>query len=343
MAEERGRKEAKNGERDLWEKVESFAKIVAAVAVSIGSILIPYIIGKTSAQSDRAKVYMQVMSEREKADTAIRQEMFKTLLTNYLGRFDDKTNAIEIEESFRKRIMFLNLLTLNFQEYLNARPLFEDVYSRLEKAEEKDKKDGKAYKKWGELQKDLFRVAKNVASSQSAMLTHSGLSRTFGLTKGEVVCIRLYSVENLAELTEKFAKQPLEDRKLKSCSDASVQNSQRMDKGSPAIDVELEEVNEAAVRVKVTPYQESFKDGTLNFVQALKPIKFEVSFFDLPYMDNTRLFDGSRFALLLSHVNTKEEAAEFNAIIFKGEFMSLRDRPFFEEMLQKLNQEGKSN
>jgi hypothetical protein len=78
-------------------------------------------------------------------------------------------------------------------------------------------------------------------------------------------------------------------------------------------------------------------------VRALKPIKFEVSFFDLPYMDNTRLFDGSRFALLLSHVNKKEEAAEINAIIFKGEFMSLRDRPFFEEMLQKLNQEGKSN
>jgi hypothetical protein len=106
--------------------------------------------------------------------------------------------------------------------------------------------------------------------------------------------------------------------------------------------VELEEVNEAAVRVKVTPYQESFRDGTLNFVQGFKPIKFHVSFFDLPYMDNTRLFDGSRFALLLSHVDKKEEAAEINAIIFKGEFMSLRDRPLFEEMLQKLSKEARS-
>jgi hypothetical protein len=150
-------------------------------------------------------------------------------------------------------------------------------------------------------------------------------------------------VENLVELTDKFEKQPLLDRKTESCSDASVQNSQRMDKGSPAIDVELEEVNETAVRVKVTPYQESFKNGTLNFVQALKPLKFEVSFFDLPYMDNTRLFDGSRFALLLSHIDKKEEVAEINAIIFKGEFMSLRDRPFFEEMLQKLNKDAKTN
>ena len=342
MAEERERKEAKNG-GDLWQKVESFAKIVAAVGVTIGSVWIPYVIGRTSEQSDRAKVYMQVMSEREKADTAIRQEMFKTLLTNYLGRFEDKKDATESEESFRKRIMFLNLLTLNFQEYLNARPLFEDVYQRLEKAEERDRKDGKAYRIWGELQKDLFRVARNAASGQAAMLTRSGLSRTFNLTKGKAVCIRLYSVENLVELTDKFEKQPLLDRKTESCSDASVQDSRRMDKGFPAIDVELEEVNESGVRVKVTPYQESFRNGTLNFVQSLKPIKFEVSFFDLPYMDNTRLVDGSRFALLLSYVDKKEQTAEINAIIFKGEFMSLRDRPFFEEMLQKLNQEGKSN
>ena len=343
MAEEREEKEAKNRKRDHWGKFESFAKIVAAVGVSIGSIWIPYIIGKTSEQSDRAKVYMQVMSEREKADTAIRQEMFKTLLANYLGRFEDKKNATENEESFRKRIVFLDLLNLNFQEYLNARPLFEDVYLRLEKAKKKEKKDSKEYETWGKLQKELIRVSKNVASSQSAMLTPSGLSRTFNLTKGKAVCIRLYPVENLVELTDKFEKQPLLDRKTESCSDASVQNSQRMDKGSPAIDVELEEVNEAAVRVKVTPYLESFKNGTLNFVQALKPIKFEVSFFDLPYMDNTRLFDGSRFALLLSHTDKKEEAAEINAIIFKGEFMSLRDRPFFEEMLQKLNKDGKNN
>jgi len=335
MTEKREEKEAKDRERDLWEKVESFAKIVAAVAVSVGSIAIPYIIGKTSEQSRRAQVYMQVMSEREKADTAIRQEMFKTLLADYLGRFEN--NATENEESFRKRIMFLDLLTLNFQEYLNARPLFEDVYLRLEKAK---KKGGKEHEAWGRLQEDLFRVAKNVASSQSAMLTQSGLSRTFNLAKGKTVCIRLYSVENLAELTDKFEKQPLLDRKTESCSEASVQNPEKMDRGSPAIDVELEELKDAAVRVKVTPYQESFRSGTLNFVQALKPLKFEVSFFDLPYMDNTRLFDGSRFALLLSHIDRKEEAAEISAIIFKGEFMSLRDRPLFEEMLQKLNKEG---
>jgi hypothetical protein len=39
----------------------------------------------------------------------------------------------------------------------------------------------------------------------------------------------------------------------------------------------------------------------------------------------------------LSHADKKEGVADFNVIIFKGEFLSLRDRPLFEEMLQKLN------
>ena len=110
----------KDRKRDLLEKFESLTKILAAIGVFVGSVWIPYIIGRTSEQSDRAKVYMQVMSEREKADTAIRQEMFKTLLANYLGRFEERKNAPEDEESFRKRIMFLDLLNLNFQEYLEA-------------------------------------------------------------------------------------------------------------------------------------------------------------------------------------------------------------------------------
>jgi len=341
MAEEREEKEARNPKRDLWGKFESFAKIAAAVGVSIGSIAIPYIIQKTSEESQRAQVFMQVMSEREKADTAIRQEMFKTLLANYLGKFDGEKNATENEESFRKRIVFLDLLNLNFQEYLNARPLFDDVYLRLE-AKKKERKGSEEYKTWGELQQDLIRVARNIASSQSGMLTHSGLSRKVYLEKGTTVCIRLYSEENLFELTEKFEKQPLEVTKVGRCSDASIQNSsQRMDKTYPAIDVELVRVTGAAVLVKMTPYQESFKNGTLNGVRALKPILIDVSYFDLPYMDNTRLFDGRRFALLLTSIHG--EGAEINAIVFKGEFMSLRDRPFFEEMLQKLNKDAKTN
>jgi hypothetical protein len=335
--EERRKKSAK---RDLWGKAESLAKILAGVGVIIGSIAIPIIIGKTSDQSHRAQVYMQVMSEREKADTAIRQEMFKTLLTNYLGRFDADKNVRETPESFRRRIMFLDLLSLNFQEYLNARPLFEDVRSRLERAKARERKGSKEYDVMGKLQEELFRVAKNVASRQSSTLALSGLNRSFDLQKGEVVCVRLHPVDNLKELSDK----PLEGTRHGSCTEgADTKGPVDIDNVLPAIDVELLEVNESDVQVKVTPNRESFSKGTFIYSRGATSVEFQASYFDTPYMDNTRLFDGSRFALLVTSIEKESNTAHFDVVIFKGDFSSLRDRPVFEEMLKKLNEGEKLN
>jgi hypothetical protein len=349
MADENDGKGDKSGKRDFLGTLESITKSLAAVGVLLGSVAIPIIIHMAADQNHRTQVYMQIMSEREKSDTAIRQEMFKTLLTNYLGVFEDKAQAKQSDESFRKRIMFLDLLNLNFQEYLNTQPLFEDVYSRLEQAKAERIKGSKELETTERLQQDLIRVARNVAASQSAMLARLGLNREFSVKKGDTVCVRLYPVEDLTEWMDKddITRGSLEEWKSGSCREgvprrariaAAVRQPQRMDKGAPAIDVEVDGVDVARARVKVTPYQESFKDGTLNFVRADKAISLEVSPFDLPYMDNMRLFDGSRFALVLSqNIDVKEEVVFFNAIIFREEFMSLRDRPFFEEMLQRLN------
>lgn len=340
MAEEpEEEKQEKSAKRDLWGKTEALAKILAGIGVTIGSIAIPIIIGKTSDQSHRAQVYMQVMSEREKADTAIRQEMFKTLLTNYLGRFDADRNVLETPESFRRRIMFLDLLSLNFQEYLNARPLFEDVRSRLERAKASERKGSKEYDAMGKLQEELFRVAKNVASRQSSTLALSGITRSFDMQKGETVCVRLHTVDNLKEL-DAGSEKPLEGTKKGSCTEGT-DTERPIDKVLPAIEVELLQVNQADVQVRVTPHRESFIKDTFVHSRRASPVEFQASYFDLPYMDNTRLFDGSRFALLLTSADKEEGTANFEVVIFRGDFSSLRDRPVFEEMLKKLNEEAK--
>ncbi|MCP9452275.1 MAG: hypothetical protein NNA23_06280 [Nitrospira sp.] len=68
-----------------------------------------------------------------------------------------------------------------------------------------------------------------------------------------------------------------------------------------------------------------------------------VSYFDLPYVDNIKLAEGNRFALVLKGIyrgSDEDESAEadIEAIRFRNDFMSLRDRPLFEEMLKKLQQ-----
>lgn len=318
--------------RDVWGRLESLSKILGGVGAIIASIGIPLVIQSTTEQSRRAQVYMQVMSEREKSDTTIRQEMFKTLLDKYLGTFNDKDQSIE---AFRKRIQFLSLLSLNFQEYLDAKPLFEDIHFRLEQAKENHKASAGTLK---ELQHDLVKVAKNVSAGQTIALSKIGINRPFQVTKGERVCIRLYTVANLSEIHPDKTTGFLERSKNGSCNDLSSVDPAAMTMGTgfPSVEVELMEVRDYAVTVRVRPYQEFFKDQVLKFVIQGAGIEFEVSYFDTPYLDNTRLFDNSRFALVLERVDREAQYADLNALIFTEEFMSLRDRPYFEEMLRKM-------
>ncbi len=96
-------------------------------------------------------------------------------------------------------------------------------------------------------------------------------------------------------------------------------------------------VDKAYATVQVGIYDDVF-DGKVLQGSVLKgSLQFDVSYFDLPYMDNTKMSDGSRFSLILRDV--AGDSVEIEAIRFRNDFMSLRDRPLFEEMLQKLEKE----
>src|SRR6266446_1944323 len=114
--------------KDFLAKTESFAKILAAFSAVISAVLIPVFLSSYTEQNRRAEMLVRTMTEREKSDTDIRQSMFQTLLNGYLvGIKEDFVKADE--DSFRRRIMFLELLTINFQEFFNTKPLFEEVYT----------------------------------------------------------------------------------------------------------------------------------------------------------------------------------------------------------------------
>jgi hypothetical protein len=58
-------------------------------------------------------------------------------------------------------------------------------------------------------------------------------------------------------------------------------------------------------------------------------------------MNNTRLIDGSRFAITLKNSDPAARMAVLKIVIFPDEFMSLRDRPYFDEILAKVREEKK--
>lgn len=61
---------------------------------------------------------------------------------------------------------------------------------------------------------------------------------------------------------------------------------------------------------------------------------FDVGFLDFPMIDNTRLANGLRCAVTLSTFTT--ESADLTTICFPAEYASLKDRPYYDEVIHKL-------
>ncbi|MEW6584516.1 MAG: hypothetical protein AB1442_02775 [Nitrospirota bacterium] len=68
-------------------------------------------------------------------------------------------------------------------------------------------------------------------------------------------------------------------------------------------------------------------------------IDFRVSFCDMPFIANTKLFNNTRFAVTLKEIGTDErgkKVARIKIIFFPDTYMSGRDRPYLDEMLEQL-------
>ena len=64
--------------------------------------------------------------------------------------------------------------------------------------------------------------------------------------------------------------------------------------------------------------------------------EFYLGWYDFPMIDNTRLANGVRCAVTLS--NFSPSMADITTVCFPGEYASLKDRPYYDEVIQKLQE-----
>ncbi|HET8563861.1 MAG TPA: hypothetical protein VFM35_08330 [Candidatus Binatia bacterium] len=345
--------------KDWWDKWESFAKTLAGVCAAAGALAIPWFINQYTEENRKSQVYVQMMTEREKSDTSIRENMFKALLDGYLQTVREDVKKEDLE-SFRKRIVFLELLAVNFQEFFNAKPLFEEVYENLVK-HRGAVKDEQTRNAWMELEKKITGVAKETASRQATTLNTIGDSFVLAMRKGEVACIRLYKKADIKDLRKRDGTHfknfedgeclPDWEKEAEVKAGTNTPTSQNQNGQKPvatkgyqqqqSIELRVTELRDASVALQVTVFADFFDRNTYVGSEPGRGFPVNVSYFDLPYMDNIKLADGNRFALVLRGIykgpDGKESAeADIEAIRFRSDFMSMRDRPLFEEMLKKL-------
>ena len=358
MAENRAGKS-----RDWWERLEFISKIVGGVSVPIVGLALTYALQQQTQSSQQAQLYANITTGREKADSDVRSQMFSRLLDRYLLTRADRPETIE---DYRDRVMFLDLLRSNFEEYFNARPLFGRLHDQIRERE--TRAAGGERPAWAALKHQLVEVARDTTSRQIARLVRSG-----HLTEDIVVPVRV-SLDSEEPVSPRIALYPVRGLRglngIFKLSDDDWNGDGEPDPGSSrassrnrySITIRVKDVMESSAKVSVLLYRDVFDRDEFKADRSLpdlRPIEFEVSFFSTPYMDNTRLFDGSRFSVLYDGcIDRKaqgevcrfplspsaEPMAQFKVVVFDEAFLSQRDRPYVDQILEKIGtSQGKSS
>ena len=138
--------------------------LVATLAIPVTMSYLGYTYQQTNSHQQsleaRLRLYTELLSSREQADTALRKDMFTKVLETFLKPdHDDIGGSIDA----------LELLTLNFNDTLNLSPLFHQLDRRIDKGEEAERVP---------LGSQLMRIAKLVKERQSDVLATAGTRRT---------------------------------------------------------------------------------------------------------------------------------------------------------------------
>ncbi len=104
-------------------KWDLLSKVVTAIGALLAGVAIPIVINYNQEKNREAQLYVQIMTQREQSDSSLRSQMFNALIGSYFGG--------DVLKDPEKQMMYLHLLSLNFQEFFDARPLFEDLNRRV--------------------------------------------------------------------------------------------------------------------------------------------------------------------------------------------------------------------
>jgi len=149
-------------QKDWWDKaaiiLHPVGGLLAALAVAGLGFFGSQFLEKRQSEETRARFYSELISKREEADSALRKDMFMSIIQSFL-----KPESASIDD----RIVKLELLAYNFHESLNLKPLFVQLATDISRSASPEKRD----------QADrLEKVAREVVRKEMVVLEGVGSS-----------------------------------------------------------------------------------------------------------------------------------------------------------------------
>jgi len=284
--------------KDFWDKLQIVLQplggLLTATAVAMLGFMGSSAIDRQQSNEAKLRLYSELMSRREESEATLRKEMFQSII----GSFFDNGQA-----SLDARLLKMELLAQNFHEALNLTPLFQHMRREIERA-----KVGATERRMYEDR--LVDLAREVTRKQLIVLEAGGQRTNYTVIFSDSLLNGTKS-ETLEDA--ELALDGIQRRfRITVFKVDTVQRSARMG-------LEIE-----------TPQQ----TGVSQLSAGRYAVEFEVGFFSTPMIDNTRLSNDQRVAVVLTDMNPA--GASISLVYFPGSRASLREKPYYEEILKKL-------
>jgi len=307
--------------KDAWDKADVVLKplgglLTAAIIALLGFWTQEYL-RERAEQDTRVRLYNQLLSEREKAESQLRSTMFAKIIDSFVGAGESPAAT--------DQLLYLELLVHNFHESLNLAPLFSHLQRQIHASEGKS----------GALSERLSDLAREVGRKQlMALVPHGHMHESvffFEKTRTEAhgePAVQVVPVDG--PLPEGGAGDPkYVGETLLVLGDGARQREVR-------VRLFLEDVDQQNLRLKVRAEVED------ELLAGQSPPEFWLDYFDFPMIDNTRLSGGHRLALVLTDFDATGQgdvvqgAARLAVVAFPEEYASLKDRTFLQDVLDEL-------
>ncbi len=314
--------------KDLWDIIQSLGPAIIAATVAIMGSVYSVQQARMTKASEMREVYTKIMTERESSDNSIRAKMFEMLFTGMFAKEMNSNLHSENLSALKQRVMFLDVLSRNF-DTVDIKPLFEDL-DRVLTRNIYDNNSDPSQGEYFELRAELRRIGKNLAVKQlNALASLSGSV-----------------VKRIVLLEDK-------DRNLQVIADEATASD---DAGTLPVEIKPLAITDGMVDISLDYLRSKVSD------QGFKAPSFIITFYDLPYIDNSVLDKDMRIGVVLTKlvvtsdldlfrnqldaklVQDYEELkasgiakyAEIRLIKFPAKYTGHRDRPYLQEILQDL-------
>ena len=291
----------KENKKDAWDKANIIlgpvASLMTAITIAAVSIVASNYLNRNQDYEARTRLYTELMSRREESESALRKDMFTSIINSILAG----------SSSMDEKILQLELLAYNFHESLNLTPLFTYL-DRRNNLETKDPVMRASYNE------RLYTMSREVTNKQIASLEGVSATEKFNYC---------YDPVNCPEMSSTF-----------SCTfQDSVKNGKKVDSIQHIVRLTILEMDtvrrSVEVRLNICTRLPNMEDKCANPA-------FTIDFFEFPMIDNTRLINDKRCSVVMRDFDTVNKFIEIDIIFFPGTHSSLKERPYYDDIVAKL-------